>query len=107
MVQTYLIMMQLIGCVKSVNDLTKDQVGLYIVDSDTTSYFSGVWFWHCHLDRHMTWGMAAVFIVKNGGTAETSIRKPPPHLPPCKVPLRSWLQNSDGSNEKENQSILM
>ena len=40
MVQTYLIMMQLIGCVKSVNDLTKDQVGLYIVDSDTTSYRS-------------------------------------------------------------------
>ncbi|KAL4650994.1 hypothetical protein ACB092_01G127100, partial [Castanea dentata] len=42
-----------------------------------------VWFWHCHIDRHMTWGMAAVFIVKNGGTAETSIRKPPPHLPSC------------------------
>lgn len=39
MVQTYLIMMQLIGCVKSVNDLTKDQVGLYIVDSDTNHIF--------------------------------------------------------------------
>ncbi|KAK7857174.1 laccase-15 [Quercus suber] len=63
---------------------------------------TGVWFWHCHLDRHMTWGMSAVFIIKNGDTAETSIREPPPYLPPCKVPLQSWLQNNDGSNEKEN-----
>ncbi|KAM3759949.1 hypothetical protein ACB098_01G158200 [Castanea mollissima] len=62
----------------------------------------GVWFWHCHIDRHMTWGMSAVFIIKNGDTAETSIREPPPYLPPCKVPLQSWLQNNDGSNEKEN-----
>ncbi|KAK7815903.1 hypothetical protein CFP56_000970 [Quercus suber] len=44
---------------------------------------------------------------KNGGTAETSIRKPPPHLPPCKVPLESWLQNNDGSDGKENQSIFI
>nr|POF10052.1 putative laccase-9 [Quercus suber] len=69
--------------------------------------FQGVWFWHCHVDRHMTWGMAAVFIVKNGGTAETSIRKPPPYLPPCKVPLESWLQNNDGSDGEENQSIFI
>ncbi|OWM81965.1 putative laccase-9 [Punica granatum] len=43
----------------------------------------GVWFWHCHLDRHMTWGMDAVFIVKNGDTEETSLRPPPPGMPPC------------------------
>ncbi|XP_050268549.1 putative laccase-9 isoform X3 [Quercus robur] len=67
----------------------------------------GVWFWHCHVDRHMTWGMAAVFIVKNGGTAETSIRKPPPHLPPCNVPLESRVQNNDGSDGKENQTIFI
>ncbi|KAK7857231.1 laccase-15 [Quercus suber] len=30
------------------------------------------------IPRHMTLGMAAVFIVKNGDTTETSIRKPPP-----------------------------
>ncbi|XP_059453482.1 laccase-14-like [Corylus avellana] len=60
----------------------------------------GVWFWHCHMERHLTWGMDAAFIVKNGDTAETSIRQPPAYLPPCRVPFRSWLQNSDGSDEK-------
>ena len=65
-----------------------------------------MWFWHCHIDRHMTWGMAAVLIAKNGGTAETSIRKPPPHLPPCKVPLESRVQNNDGPDGKEIKQFL-
>ncbi|KAJ9166864.1 hypothetical protein P3X46_021558 [Hevea brasiliensis] len=43
----------------------------------------GVWLWHCHLDRHLTWGMDTVIIVKNGGTPETSLREPPAHMPPC------------------------
>ena len=43
----------------------------------------GVWLWHCHLDRHFGWGMNTVIIVKDGGTPETSIRKPPAYLPPC------------------------
>ncbi|KAM3713363.1 hypothetical protein ACJW31_01G249700 [Castanea mollissima] len=48
----------------------------------------GVWFFHCHFERHISWGMVTVFIVKNGGTLETSIRDPPPYLPPCKS--SSW-----------------
>jgi laccase len=59
------------------------------------------------MERHLTWGMDAAFIVKNGDTAKTSIRQPPAYLPPCRVPFRSWLQNSDGSDEKENESILI
>jgi laccase len=39
---------------------------------------------HCHFDRHLSWGMDTVFIVKNGATATTSIRDPPAHLPPCR-----------------------
>ncbi|PRQ22635.1 putative laccase [Rosa chinensis] len=35
-----------------------------------------VWFWHCHFDRHLSWGMNTAFIVKNGGTSETNIRRP-------------------------------
>ena len=55
----------------------------------------------------MTLGMAAVFIVKNGGTTETSIREPPPHMPSCEVPLRSRLQNNVGSDHvKDNESIF-
>ncbi|KAB1220746.1 Laccase-14 [Morella rubra] len=43
----------------------------------------GVWFMHCHLERHASWGMAAAIIVKNGPTKETSIRPPPANLPTC------------------------
>ncbi|XP_062159764.1 putative laccase-9 [Alnus glutinosa] len=43
----------------------------------------GVWFMHCHLERHASWGMDTVLIVENGPTKETSIRPPPPNLPTC------------------------
>ncbi|XP_037497852.1 putative laccase-9 [Jatropha curcas] len=43
----------------------------------------GVWFMHCHLERHATWGMDTVLIVKNGTTKETSLRPPPVYMPPC------------------------
>ncbi|EEF35293.1 laccase-2 [Ricinus communis] len=45
----------------------------------------GVWFVHCHLERHTSWGMDTVIIVKNGGTNDTSIRSPPPYMPPCSM----------------------
>ncbi|RVW20481.1 putative laccase-9 [Vitis vinifera] len=43
----------------------------------------GVWFMHCHLEKHATWGMDMVLIVKNGSTAATSIRPPPAYMPDC------------------------
>ncbi|CAA7035214.1 unnamed protein product [Microthlaspi erraticum] len=43
----------------------------------------GVWFMHCHFDRHQTWGMNVVFIVKNGRGIDQQILPPPPGLPPC------------------------
>ncbi|XVF29920.1 hypothetical protein REPUB_Repub16aG0012300 [Reevesia pubescens] len=43
----------------------------------------GVWFMHCHLERHSSWGMETVIIVRNGTTVETSIRPPPPGMPRC------------------------
>ncbi|KAG7537012.1 Multicopper oxidase type 3 [Arabidopsis suecica] len=43
----------------------------------------GVWFMHCHLDRHQTWGMNVVFIVKNGRGPHQQILPPPHDLPPC------------------------
>ena len=46
-------------------------------------YFSGVWFMHCHLERHSSWGMDSVLIVKNGPTTETSMLEPPPNMPTC------------------------
>ncbi|KAF2297484.1 hypothetical protein GH714_024241 [Hevea brasiliensis] len=43
----------------------------------------GVWFIHCHLERHASWGMDTVLIVKNGKTKATSLRSPPAYMPPC------------------------
>ncbi|KAL8243223.1 hypothetical protein R6Q59_009481 [Mikania micrantha] len=43
----------------------------------------GVWFLHCHLERHLTWGMETVFIVKNGKHDEESMLPPPVHMPRC------------------------
>ncbi|KAM4084080.1 hypothetical protein ACB094_08G105000 [Castanea mollissima] len=41
----------------------------------------GVWSMHCHLERHASWGMNTVIIVKNGTTSATSIRPPSSNLP--------------------------
>nr|CAD1826863.1 unnamed protein product [Ananas comosus var. bracteatus] len=43
----------------------------------------GVWFMHCHLDRHLTWGMDTAFIVKNGKGPQERLLPPPPDMPPC------------------------
>ncbi|XP_021716596.1 laccase-7-like [Chenopodium quinoa] len=43
----------------------------------------GVWILHCHLDVHLTWGLAMAFIVDDGGTPETTLPPPPADLPKC------------------------
>ncbi|CAK9173977.1 unnamed protein product [Ilex paraguariensis] len=43
----------------------------------------GVWFMHCHFERHLTWGMDTVFIVKDGKGPGASMLPPPPDMPPC------------------------
>ncbi|KAI3757433.1 hypothetical protein L6452_04970 [Arctium lappa] len=43
----------------------------------------GVWFMHCHLERHVSWGMGMVFIVRNGKSADARVLPPPPDMPPC------------------------
>ncbi|XP_045821515.1 laccase-15-like [Trifolium pratense] len=43
----------------------------------------GVWFLHCHLERHLSWGMETVFIVKNGKASNETLLPPPPDMPPC------------------------
>ncbi|KAJ3700541.1 hypothetical protein LUZ61_004246 [Rhynchospora tenuis] len=43
----------------------------------------GVWFMHCHLDRHMIWGMDTVFITKNGNRTDAKILPPPADKPRC------------------------
>ncbi|XP_057781577.1 laccase-14-like [Salvia miltiorrhiza] len=43
----------------------------------------GVWFMHCHFERHMSWGMEMVFIVKDGQDRREKMRPPPPDMPRC------------------------
>ncbi|KAI5408791.1 laccase-4 [Lathyrus oleraceus] len=43
----------------------------------------GVWFMHCHLEIHTTWGLKMAFVVDNGKGPNESILPPPGDLPKC------------------------
>ncbi|XP_072996546.1 laccase-3-like [Typha latifolia] len=43
----------------------------------------GVWLMHCHLDVHITWGLAMAFLVENGVGELQSLELPPVDLPAC------------------------
>ncbi|KAJ6750707.1 hypothetical protein OIU85_001265 [Salix viminalis] len=43
----------------------------------------GVWFMHCHLEVHTTWGLKMAFVVDNGEGPNESVLPPPPDLPKC------------------------
>ncbi|XP_058084408.1 laccase-15-like [Magnolia sinica] len=43
----------------------------------------GVWFMHCHLERHLSWGMDTTLIVRNGKGPDAKMQPPPADLPPC------------------------
>ncbi|XP_044483480.1 laccase-4-like [Mangifera indica] len=43
----------------------------------------GVWFMHCHLEVHSTWGLEMAFVVENGKGPNESLLPPPNDLPKC------------------------
>ncbi|XP_042384800.1 laccase-3-like [Zingiber officinale] len=43
----------------------------------------GIWLMHCHLDVHITWGLAMAFLVENGEAELQALEAPPPDLPTC------------------------
>ncbi|KAM0034404.1 putative laccase [Helianthus debilis subsp. tardiflorus] len=43
----------------------------------------GTWIMHCHLDVHIGWGLAMVFVVDNGVGLMESLQQPPKDLPRC------------------------
>ncbi|KAL6003072.1 high-affinity glucose transporter [Asimina triloba] len=43
----------------------------------------GVWLMHCHLDVHISWGLAMAFLVENGVGELESLEPPPIDLPEC------------------------
>ncbi|XP_044483625.1 laccase-13 [Mangifera indica] len=43
----------------------------------------GIWLMHCHIDAHLTWGLAMSFLVENGVGQLQSVQPPPLDLPRC------------------------
>nr|XP_043634214.1 laccase-12-like [Erigeron canadensis] len=43
----------------------------------------GAWIMHCHLDVHIGWGLATVFLVDNGVGVLETLQQPPADLPVC------------------------
>ncbi|XP_065872688.1 laccase-4-like [Euphorbia lathyris] len=43
----------------------------------------GVWFLHCHLEVHTSWGLKMAFVVDNGKSPNQSMLPPPSDLPKC------------------------
>ncbi|KAJ3695598.1 hypothetical protein LUZ60_000975 [Juncus effusus] len=43
----------------------------------------GVWFMHCHFERHTVWGMDMVFITKNGNGEDEKMLPRPSDMPSC------------------------
>ncbi|KAL4587262.1 hypothetical protein LXL04_000130 [Taraxacum kok-saghyz] len=43
----------------------------------------GVWFLHCHLEVHTTWGLKMAFLVENGKGPNQSLLPPPKDYPKC------------------------
>ncbi|OAY73209.1 Laccase-2 [Ananas comosus] len=50
---------------------------------ETKTSSRSVWFMHCHLEVHTTWGLKMAFVVEDGNGPEESILTPPKNLPPC------------------------
>lgn len=44
---------------------------------------AGAWIMHCHLDVHITWGLATVLVVENGLGELEALEPPPEDLPLC------------------------
>ncbi|EEF30831.1 laccase-17 [Ricinus communis] len=43
----------------------------------------GVWFMHCHLDVHTSWGLRMAWLVLNGPQPNQKLQPPPSDLPKC------------------------
>ncbi|KAH9662097.1 Laccase-3 [Citrus sinensis] len=43
----------------------------------------GIWLLHCHIDSHLTWGLAMAFLVENGVGKLQTVQPPPLDLPRC------------------------
>ncbi|KAL5991843.1 Beta-galactosidase (Lactase) [Asimina triloba] len=43
----------------------------------------GVWFMHCHIEAHLSWGLRMAWLVKDGKQPDQKLPPPPSDLPQC------------------------
>ncbi|KAL5764216.1 hypothetical protein ACOSP7_016567 [Xanthoceras sorbifolium] len=53
------------------------------VERNTVGLLSRVWFMHCHVETHMSWGLMMVWIVLDGEHPHQKLLPPPSDLPKC------------------------
>jgi len=44
---------------------------------------TGVWFMHCHLEIHTSWGLRMAWLVLDGPDSNQKLQPPPSDLPKC------------------------
>lgn len=47
------------------------------------NFCAGVWFMHCHLEVHTSWGLKMAWIVLDGKHPNQKLPPPPADLPQC------------------------
>jgi laccase len=56
---------------------------LSLVQLERTGVRAGVWFMHCHLEVHMSWGLKMAWLVLDGSLPNQKLPPPPLDLPQC------------------------
>ncbi|KAE8711193.1 Laccase-17 [Hibiscus syriacus] len=54
-----------------------------IANDNKNRIVAGVWFMHCHLEVHTSWGLKMAWIVLDGELPDQKLRPPPADLPKC------------------------
>lgn len=44
---------------------------------------SGVWFMHCHIEIHLSWGLTMAWVVLDGELPNQKLPPPPSDFPKC------------------------
>ncbi|GAV65474.1 Cu-oxidase domain-containing protein/Cu-oxidase_2 domain-containing protein/Cu-oxidase_3 domain-containing protein [Cephalotus follicularis] len=69
-----------------INPMMRNTIGVPVGGWAVIRFYAnnpGVWIMHCHLDVHLTWGLATAFLVENGPTPSSTLTPPPADLPQC------------------------
>ncbi|KAE8729519.1 Laccase-17 [Hibiscus syriacus] len=59
------------------------ELKMMITNENKNRIVAGVWFMHCHLEVHTSWGLKMAWIVLDGELSNQKLLPPPPYLPKC------------------------